>query len=139
MVNRYWRRRRRLVDPMSKKVLIIEDDKPLSEILADQLSMHDIETVQAANGIQGIEMAESEKPDLILLDLLMPIMDGEEAYDRMKDKGLLKDCGVIVLTNYGGQEKMRKFKEEGIRYLVKSNLKIKEIIGTCLEVLGLKE
>lgn len=81
-----------------KKILIIEDSPYLAESLADILTLRDFHTLVAQNGRDGVELAVSEKPDLILLDIRLPDIDGYEVYQRIRDDEWGKDARVMVLT-----------------------------------------
>ncbi len=92
-----------------KKILIVEDVE-LNRDLLVQLLEDDYQTVTATDGAAGIEMAERESPDLILMDLSLPIMDGWEATHRLKADERLRDIPIIVLTAHamhGDEEKAR--------------------------------
>ena len=92
-----------------KKILIVEDVE-LNRDLLVQLLEDDYQTVTATDGAAGIEMAERESPDLILMDLSLPIMDGWEATHRLKADERLRDIPIIILTAHamhGDEEKAR--------------------------------
>ncbi len=81
-----------------KKILIIDDEKELTELMKDRLELEGFEVVCAHDGIEGVLMASQEKPDLILLDLLIPKMDGEEVYRTLKNNAETSGIRVMVLT-----------------------------------------
>ena len=101
-----------------KKILLIDDDLDLLEVIKTTLETNDYRVVTASDGEGGLEKAKSEKPDLILLDILMPKMDGYTFMRRMKTNEAIGDIPVIVGS---GKTKMKDlFKIEGVRdYLVK--------------------
>ena len=101
-----------------KKILLIDDDLDLLEVIKTILETNDYGVVTASDGERGLEKAKSEKPDLILLDILMPKMDGYTFMRRMKTNEAIRDIPVIVVS---GKTKMKDlFKIEGVRdYLVK--------------------
>ena len=82
----------------TKKVLIIEDSPHLAESLKDMLELQDIEAIIATSGEDGIEMAESNSPDLTLLDIRLPGIDGYEVFRQIKSSLWGKDLDVIILT-----------------------------------------
>ncbi len=85
---------------MSKQhtVLVVDDEENIRKILAYNLQLHGIEVYQAENGLKGIEIAREKKPDVIILDWMMPEMDGMEVLSELeKDEGT-KDIPVIMLT-----------------------------------------
>ena len=81
-----------------KKILIIEDDTDFQDIYGLYLRGEKFQVFQALNGKQGLEALEKEMPDLIILDLIMPIMDGEEFYVEMRKQKKWKDVPVIIAT-----------------------------------------
>lgn len=80
------------------RVLIVEDDNMLQEILAERLELRNFDVVLANNGQIGIEKAESEKPDIILMDMRLPVVDGWEATRQLKNSPETKHIPIIALT-----------------------------------------
>ena len=80
----------------AEKILVVDDDPQIRTLLKDRLEAHDYRVYQAENGIHGLEIAEIENPDLILLDLQMPEMDGMEMLERLKVE--FPDIMVVVLS-----------------------------------------
>ena len=109
--------------PKNKKILLIEDDEMISSMYKTKLEADGMEVVVAVNGSQGLEMAEKEKPGLIILDVMLPMLDGFSVLAKIKEiKGLAK-VPVIMLTNLGTEEDKKKGEDLGaIDYLVKSSL-----------------
>lgn len=104
------------------KILIIEDETPLREALKIKLTKEGYEAIEAQDGIQGIEMAKAEKPDLIFLDVIMPKLNGLDVLKEIKSNSALMNCTVIMLTNLPEESAKQKAKELGAsEYLVKSN------------------
>jgi len=95
---------------MNGRILIIEDQEDNRTILRDLLSHAGFEILEAGNGIEGIETATREKPDLILMDIQMPEMDGYEATRRIKAKPVTAGIPVIAVTSYAlaGDEQKAK-------------------------------
>ena len=85
---------------MSKCVLIVEDQEDNRAILRDLLSTSGYELIEATNGEEGVALAESKRPDLILMDVQLPVMDGYEATRRIKGNVELKSIPVIAVTSY---------------------------------------
>jgi CheY-like chemotaxis protein len=83
---------------MSKRILVIEDNRDNMTLIVDLLSSFDYEIVQAFDGEAGVQMAEESKPDLILMDLSLPRMDGWTAATAIKAKPDYKDIPIIALT-----------------------------------------
>lgn len=111
------------------KITIIEDDPTISQMYRMKFESDGFEVRLAANGQIGVEVVEKFRPDIILLDLQMPEMNGTEAlrYIRAKDWG--KTIPVIVLTNLGEEEAPREIKELGVHsYIVKANLTPRQVV-----------
>jgi two-component system cell cycle response regulator DivK len=95
---------------MSPRILVIEDTEDNRRILRDLLSSVGFELIEAGDGESGVAMAAAEKPDLILMDMQLPIIDGYEATRRIKANPALKATPVIAVTSYalaGDEEKAR--------------------------------
>jgi DNA-binding response OmpR family regulator len=114
---------------MAKKILIIEDDKFLRELIAQKLLKEDFEVSEAIDGEEGLKKVKEEKPDLILLDLILPGIDGFEALARMKEDPALSSIPVIILSNLGQKEDVeRGLKLGAVDYLIKAHFTPGEII-----------
>lgn len=85
---------------MSKRILIIEDQEDNRAILRDLLSQAGYALIEAADGEEGVELAQSERPDLILMDIQLPVIDGYEATRRIKAKPELRSIPIIAVTSY---------------------------------------
>jgi DNA-binding response OmpR family regulator len=115
----------------SKKILIVEDDATLSNALQEKFKLEGFDVVTAANGEEGLSKLTSFKPNLVILDLLMPIMDGKTMLAKLRVMEEFKLLPVIILTNQGGIENIT----ETVRYnnanafLVKSNTSTEEIVS----------
>jgi DNA-binding response OmpR family regulator len=83
---------------MGKKVVCIEDEQEMIELVKLILGRHDIEVTGALGGQEGLDKIAQIKPDLVLLDLMMPEMDGWEVYQKMKASEAMRDIPVIVVT-----------------------------------------
>lgn len=80
------------------RVLIVEDEKPIRELLNDFLSDEGYHTLVAENGQRGVEMARAEQPDLVLMDLMLPLLDGFAAMRALKDYPETRDIPVVVMS-----------------------------------------
>ncbi len=111
-----------------KKILIIEDESALQKTLGEVLSQQGYEVLSALNGELGLKLAQSKKPDLILLDLVLPKIHGFDVLKKIKDNPETKEIPVIVLTNLETIEDIKKAIELGATtYLVKSDYSLKEL------------
>ena len=121
---------------MSKKILVVEDTEDNRQILRDLLSMAGYETVEANDGAEGVAKAAEHKPDLILMDIQMPVMDGYEATRRIKADPALKSIPIIAVTSYalsGDEEKTRAAGCDG--YIAKP-FSPRQMLAKVREVLG---
>jgi len=121
---------------MAKTILIIEDDKFLRELIAQKLIKEGYEISEALDGEEGIKKVKEEKPDLVLLDLILPEIDGFEVLSRMKDDPGLAQVPVIILSNLGQKEDVeRGLKLGAVDYLIKAHFTPGEIIEKVRAVL----
>ena len=100
------------------KIAIIEDDAAISQMYRIKFEAEDYEVETAENGKLGLELAKEMQPDIILLDLMMPIMTGEEMLARLRKTDWGKKIKVIVLTNRGEQEIPPEVKQLGVDAII---------------------
>jgi DNA-binding response OmpR family regulator len=111
-----------------KRILIVEDERPLAHALELKLGKEGYETVVAQTGKIGLEQALTGEFDLILLDLILPELDGFSVLTELKKAGM--KTSVIVLSNLGQDEDRAKAEEFGVKdYLVKSNAPLADILA----------
>ncbi len=111
------------------RILLAEDDKFLSIALGDKLAREGFFVIKALNGAEALAKIRLEKPDLILLDIIMPQKSGFEVLAEMKLDPLMKNIPVIVLSNLGQESDIKKAKALGARdYLVKSDVEMKTVV-----------
>lgn len=111
------------------KVAIIEDDKAIAEMYRIKFEAGGDKVLTAENGKQGLELVEKEKPDIILLDLMMPVMTGDEMLGILRKSDWGKNVKVIILTNVSkddAQTKLRDVKVDG--YIVKAHYTPQEVV-----------
>ncbi len=117
-----------------KKILIAEDERPLQKAISSKLNLEGFEVFVASNGKECLDMAFEKKPDLILMDINMPEMDGITALKELKNNSSTMDIPVIMLTNYGESEKISEVLAEGpCDYLIKSDWKLEDIVKKIKE------
>lgn len=122
---------------IKKVILAVEDEDPLRMVLRDVLTVEGYRILEAKNGIEGLEVALREHPDLILLDILMPKMDGLEMLKKLREDEWGRKVPVIVLTNLSDNEDIAKAVEEDVfEYFVKTDIKINEVITRIREKIG---
>jgi len=122
---------------MPKKILIIEDDKFLSEMYATKLKEAGFEVEAAYDGEEGLYAAEEFNPDLILLDILMPKMDGVQVMKKLREDSWGKNVPVILLTKLDlDDQKLREIVQYGAAYyLVKRDWSLEDVVKKVKEVL----
>jgi CheY-like chemotaxis protein len=112
-----------------KKILFIEDEAAIHKTLSDTLNREEYKTISALDGEIGLRLAREEKPDLILLDLMMPKVDGFEVLKGLKADEGTKEIPVIVLTNMEQMEDIQRAIDLGATtYLVKANHNLQEVV-----------
>lgn len=125
--------------PQSKKILVIEiveDETSMLAILNDKFASHGIHVIQAKDGAEGLRLALSERPDLIILDLLMPKMDGVEMLKQLREDPWGKDARVVILTNWNHENKIdNSLKNDSYEFLIKSEWQIDDLIKKIQEKL----
>ncbi|HEY4521561.1 MAG TPA: response regulator [Candidatus Paceibacterota bacterium] len=120
-----------------KKILFIEDEESLQNVVKETLKENGYNVLSALDGKKGIEIAKNEKPDLILLDLILPQKDGFEVLEALKENPNTAVIPVIVLTNLEGSADIEKALSLGARtYLVKSNYSLDDVLLKVKNVFG---
>ena len=114
---------------MPKKILIIEDEELLSNLLKNKLSELGYDVSVALNGLQGLQAIKEIVPDLILLDLVMPKMDGFEVMRKMQEDASISGIPVIIVSNSGQPVEIDKAKKLGAKdWLIKTEFDPQEVI-----------
>lgn len=114
---------------MPKTILIIEDDKFLRELIARKLKEENFKVLEAVDGEEGLKKIKEENPDLLLLDLILPGIDGFGVLMKMREESILTSIPVIILSNLGQREEVEKGLSLGASdYLIKAHFTPAEII-----------
>jgi len=114
---------------MPKTILIIEDDKFLRQLIAQKLLKDGYDISEAIDGEEGLKKVKEEKPDLVLLDLILPGIDGFEVLSQMKREDALSQIPVIILSNLGQKEDVERGLNLGaVDYLIKAHFTPREIV-----------
>jgi DNA-binding response OmpR family regulator len=122
---------------MPTTILFIEDEAALQKTFGDVLKKNGYEMISALDGEAGLKLAKEKKPDLILLDLILPKLHGFEVLKKLKEGRETKDIPVIVLTNLEALGEVDKTIELGARtYLVKAQYSPEEIVEKIKKTLG---
>jgi CheY-like chemotaxis protein len=112
-----------------KRILVVDDDDNLKLVLTDKLNISGFEAVGASNGKEGLEKALEWHPDVILLDILMPVMDGWEMLGKLREDEWGKKAKVIMLTSLEDAEAIAQAVEDGsLAYLIKTNQSIDGVV-----------
>ena len=124
-----------------KTILIVEDEKSLSGAIADTLRRKNFLPLIAENGQEGVDLALSKHPDLILLDLLMPVMDGMTALKKIRADPWGANVPVIILTNLSATNDQLvddMVMHKPLFYLIKSDWKLHDVVEKIEEILKTK-
>jgi DNA-binding response OmpR family regulator len=118
------------------KILVVEDDKFLREMISRKLDKEGYEVVQAIDGEKGEAMVKEEKPDLVLLDLILPGIDGFEVLERTKNNPEVSAIPVIILSNLGQKSEIeRGLKLGAVDFLIKAHFTPAEIVKKIRETI----
>ncbi len=125
---------------MKKTILLVEDDIFVSDIYQTKISSEGYEVILAENGLEAIKKLEESVPDLILLDIIMPFMDGMETLRKIKSEEKWKKIPIILLTNLSDKEKIEEALGVGADdFLIKSHFTPSEVISKVNMVLLKKQ
>lgn len=127
-------------DSNGKKILVIEDEAPMQEAIVDTLRQHSFVVITSDNGKDGLALALHDHPDLILLDIFMPKMDGLTMLETLRADSWGHDVPVIILTNLNpdADQTIRTILDhKPAFYLIKSNVTLEGIISKVKEVLNM--
>ncbi|MFH1036749.1 MAG: response regulator [Patescibacteria group bacterium] len=120
-----------------KKILFVEDEAALQKTFGDFLGSKGYEVVSAFDGETGLNLAKQEKPDLVLLDFVLPRVHGLEVLKRLKEDPEMKATPIIILTNLEGINEVEKALELGATtYLVKAQYTLEEVYEKIKKTLG---
>lgn len=125
----------------NKRILIVEDEEAILRAISDILLSQGFTTILARNGEEGLQIAQKQHPNLILLDIFMPKMDGLVMLQKLRLDGWGKTAPVIILTNLSPNSNSvitTVLKNEPAYYLVKSDVKLEGIVEKVKEVLGIR-
>ena len=119
-----------------KKILLVEDDVFVSDVYQTKLKQEGFEVISAENGSEAMKKLETVVPDIILLDIIMPYMDGKEVLARLKESEKWKNIPVIILTNLSQRDDVEEILQKGADdYLIKSHFTPSEVVEKIKEVL----
>ena len=112
-----------------KKILVVEDEAILLQALSGKLTKEGYQVLEARDGRQGLEIALSVHPDLILLDIIMPVMDGMAMLKKLREDEWGKNVPVLILTNLSDNQKIDESLRQGVfDYLTKTNWSLDDLV-----------
>jgi DNA-binding response OmpR family regulator len=112
-----------------KTIMVVEDDQYMSRALQDKFGRSGFKVVAAQDGQKAVEVVRKEKPDIVLLDIMMPKKNGFEILKEIKQDAELQSVPILMLTNLSEESDRKKTFDLGASdYLVKSNTRINEIV-----------
>lgn len=118
------------------KIVICEDEEFVGRSYERRLKLEGYAVIRARNGKEGLALMRSEKPDLVLLDLMMPVKNGFEVLKEAQKDEELKDIPVVVASNLGQKSDIEEAKRLGaVDFVVKSNLSLQELVKTLQQYL----
>ncbi len=124
---------------MALKVLTVDDSKTIRMIVKKAFRPYDCQIFEGENGVEGLALASKEHPDIIILDITMPVMNGAEMLGKMKSEPDLKDIPVIMLTAEAGKDNVMKIVQLGVKdYMVKP-FKGEQLIERVTKIMPLNE
>ena len=121
----------------NKKILLVEDEPMLSNLLKQRLEKEGIQVTAAHDGEEAVKLLKQDKPDLILLDIILPKMSGFEVLEEMKGDPTVQSAPVVVVSNLGQDSDVEKAQKFGaVGYFVKAKMSIEDLVSKVKEFLG---
>lgn len=120
------------------KILVVEDERALRDLYAQKFRLAEFEVAVAENGAIGLEVCRAVLPDIILLDIRMPVMTGDEMLEQLRQTDWGASIRVVILTNISRDEAPAKLRQLGVdRYVVKAHHTPAQVLNVVSSVLGL--
>lgn len=123
---------------MAYKILTVDDSKTIRMIVKKAFKPYNCELFEGENGVEGLAIAAKELPDLIILDITMPVMTGIEMLGKLKAENALKDIPVIMLTAESGKENVMQIVKMGVKDYIVKPFKGEQLIERAKNILKLK-
>lgn len=121
----------------NKIVMVVEDDLFLSQLLSNRLGREGINVIRAGDGEEALSILRDTKPDLILLDLILPKKSGFEVMEEIQKNPLLKRAPIVIISNLGQDDDISRGKQLGaIEYYVKAKISIEDLVVKVKELLA---
>ena len=122
---------------LKRIVLIADDDEMFVKLIGNEFVLENFQVVSVSNGQEVIDVANSIKPSIILMDMIMPVKDGFEAITEIRAKSELNNTKIVVLSNLSQAEDIEKATKLGANgYLVKKDYSLKDLVGKVLDIAG---
>lgn len=122
------------------KILIIEDDRFVRKAYEAKLTSAGFAVITAIDGGEAIELTKTEKPDLVLLDLMLPVVSGFEYLRVIKENPETKGIPIIIISNLGQEEDVQRGLEMGVdAYFIKAKVKVEEMVEKIKELVAKKK
>lgn len=118
-----------------KVILIVEDEQQNRKLIRDVLQLKGYRTIEAVNGVEGVEMAKQYKPDLILMDVQLPVMDGIEATRIIKEDNITQTIPVVAITAYAMPGDKERVLNAGCTDYISKPVHIKELLSRVADYL----
>ncbi len=126
-----------MAESIKKKILIVEDDRSLQNALVEMIGRENFEVTSAFDGEEAMEKLKEEKPDLILLDIILPKKNGYEVLEEIKKGEEIKNIPVLILTNLEDIDDVQKALDLGATtFMVKSDFSLKDVLEKIKVALG---
>ncbi len=123
---------------MKTKILTVDDSRIVRIMVTRALAKYDCQIAEASNGEEGLKVAAQERPDLILLDVTMPVMDGMTMLDRLRSDATLRSTPVVMLTAESAQENIARADKLGISGYIAKPFKEDGLVAKLLPLVALK-
>jgi DNA-binding response OmpR family regulator len=123
---------------MAYKILTVDDSKTIRMIVKKAFKPYNCELYEGENGVEGLAIAAKEMPDLIILDITMPVMTGIEMLGKLKAENDLKDIPVIMLTAESGKENVMQIVKMGVKDYIVKPFKGEQLIERAKNILKLR-
>lgn len=123
-----------------KHIILVEDEETLTNIMRAKLERAGFRVTLAGNGEEGLSQIRSQNPDLVLLDMMLPVLNGFDLLETLRREGILPALPVIVISNSGQPVELERIKRLGVRdYLIKINFSPEEVLQKVEQVLSLED
>lgn len=117
------------------KILVVDDEDTMRMLITETLALEDYEVSEATNGKLALELIKKDKPDVILLDLMMPEMDGYQVISKLKEQGIVDDFKIVILTAKGQQEEKEAALEQGADHFLSKPFSPMQLLDLVEEIL----